>query len=81
MSMHWVPERPGNWLFHCHTIFHILPESFLRKVPKMEEMDPKDLHAHVINGMGGLIMGLQILPSGKNWKLESLIRSKNVTLR
>jgi len=82
MSMHWVPERPGNWLFHCHTIFHILPESFLRKVPKMEEMDPKDLHAHVINGMGGLIMGLQILPSGKNWKLEKFdkIKERNLTL-
>ena len=82
MSMHWVPEKPGNWLFHCHTIFHILPESFLRKVPKMEEMDPKDLHAHVINGMGGLIMGLQILPSGKTWKLEKFdkIKERNLTL-
>jgi len=78
MSMHWVPERPGNWLFHCHTIFHIMPESFLRKVPKMEEMDPKDLHAHVINGMGGLIMGLQILPSNKNWKL---VKFENVNER
>ena len=82
MSMRWVPERPGGWLFHCHTIFHILPESFLRKKPKMEEMDPKDLHDHVINGMGGLIMGLQILPSGKNWKLEKFdkIKERNLTL-
>ena len=82
MSMNWVPERPGNWLFHCHTIFHILPESFLRKVPKMEEMDPKDLHAHVTSGMGGLIIGLQILPSGKNWKLEKFdkIKERNLTL-
>ena len=82
MSMTWVPESPGGWLFHCHTIFHILPESFLRKKPKMEEMDPKDLHDHVINGMGGLIMGLQILPSGKNWKLEKFdkIKERNLTL-
>jgi len=81
MSMSWVPERPGNWLFHCHTIFHILPESFLRKKPKMEEMDPTDLHDHVTNGMGGLIMGLQILPSGKNWKLEKFDKIKERTLR
>ena len=48
----------------------------------MEEMDPKDLHDHVINGMGGLIMGLQILPSGKNWKLEKFdkIKERNLTL-
>ena len=82
MSMTWVPEKPGGWLFHCHTIFHILPESFLRKKPKMEEMDPKDLHDHVINGMGGLIIGLQILPSGKNWKLEKFekIKERKLTL-
>ena len=82
MSISWVPEKPGGWLFHCHTIFHILPESFLRKKPTMEEMDPKDLHDHVINGMGGLIMGLQILPSGKNWKLEKFdkIKERKLTL-
>lgn len=82
MSMQWVPERPGNWLFHCHTMFHILPESFLRKVPKMEEMDPKDLHSHVTSGMGGLIMGLTVLASGKNWKLEKFdkIKERNLTL-
>jgi FtsP/CotA-like multicopper oxidase with cupredoxin domain len=82
MSISWVPEKPGGWLFHCHTIFHILPESFLRKKPKMEEMDPKDLHDHVINGMGGLIMGLQILSSGKNWKLEKFdkIKERKLTL-
>jgi FtsP/CotA-like multicopper oxidase with cupredoxin domain len=82
MSLQWVPERPGNWLFHCHTMFHILPESFLRKVPKMEEMDPKDMTAHVKFGMGGLIMGLQILPSNKNWKLVKFenVKERNLTL-
>ena len=82
MSISWVPEKPGGWLFHCHTIFHILPESFLRRKPKMEEMDPKDLHDHVINGMGGLIMGLQILPTGKKWQLEKFekLKERNLTL-
>ncbi|HET6226543.1 MAG TPA: multicopper oxidase domain-containing protein, partial [Bacteroidia bacterium] len=82
MSMQWIPERPGNWLFHCHTMFHILPESFLRKVPKMEEMDPKDMTAHVKFGMGGLIMGLQILPSNKNWKLVKFenVKERKLTL-
>jgi FtsP/CotA-like multicopper oxidase with cupredoxin domain len=75
-SMHWVPRRPGNWLFHCHTAFHILPESFLRKKPKMEEMDPKDLQEHVREGMGGLIMGINVLPSGKKWKLDENKKTK-----
>lgn len=64
ISMQWVPERPGSWLFHCHTLVHITAGSFLRKVPAMEEMDQKDLTAHVRDGMGGLIMGIHVLPSG-----------------
>ena len=23
MRIAWVPERPGNWLFHCHFAFHV----------------------------------------------------------
>ncbi|HEX2723286.1 MAG TPA: multicopper oxidase domain-containing protein, partial [Gemmatimonadaceae bacterium] len=23
MSMVWSPDRPGNWLFHCHVTFHV----------------------------------------------------------
>ena len=81
MSMSWVPEKPGNWLFHCHTMFHILPGSFLRKVPNEHELDSKDLNAHVKQGMGGLIMGLQVLPS-KKWKLEKFekLKERNLTL-
>ena len=26
-SMTWVPERAGNWLFHCHDNFHVLRNS------------------------------------------------------
>jgi FtsP/CotA-like multicopper oxidase with cupredoxin domain len=25
MSITWVPERPGNWLFHCHFQEHLVP--------------------------------------------------------
>jgi FtsP/CotA-like multicopper oxidase with cupredoxin domain len=38
----------------------------------MEMTESKDLQAHVRNGMGGLIMGLHILPSGKQ-----IIKSEN----
>jgi hypothetical protein len=23
MRLSWVPERPGNWVFHCHFAFHV----------------------------------------------------------
>jgi FtsP/CotA-like multicopper oxidase with cupredoxin domain len=79
-SLRWIPRKPGNWLFHCHTAFHILPESFLRKKPKMEEIDHKDLHAHVREGMAGLIMGITVLPSGKKWKLDDNKKTKERAL-
>jgi FtsP/CotA-like multicopper oxidase with cupredoxin domain len=27
MSMTWSPDRPGNWLFHCHFAVHLRPDS------------------------------------------------------
>jgi FtsP/CotA-like multicopper oxidase with cupredoxin domain len=29
MSMTWSPDRPGNWLFHCHFAVHVRPDSIL----------------------------------------------------
>jgi FtsP/CotA-like multicopper oxidase with cupredoxin domain len=31
ISMTWTPDREGNWLFHCHTLFHLMAGSFLQK--------------------------------------------------
>lgn len=24
MAMTWSPDRPGNWLFHCHILYHVM---------------------------------------------------------
>jgi FtsP/CotA-like multicopper oxidase with cupredoxin domain len=55
MTMTWVPERPGNWLFHCHMLVHM--------------MSHDDLHAATSTGqafdatsagMAGLVLGVQV---------------------
>jgi FtsP/CotA-like multicopper oxidase with cupredoxin domain len=52
----WVPDRPGNWLMHCHFVYHI--DGGLRIAPPPEgEHDP----AH---RMAGLVMGMHVDPSG-----------------
>jgi hypothetical protein len=28
-SVSWSPDRPGNWLFHCHIGFHVVPDTRL----------------------------------------------------
>ncbi len=65
MRITWIPERPGNWLFHCH-----LPEHFERRgplgvdVPAASASVGPDAHAHSANhaedGMSGLVMGIHV---------------------
>ena len=70
LSLTWTPEREGNWLFHCHTFFHIMAYSFLRKLPEMTEQQMNDITTHAGNGMGGLIMGITVSPSKKEAEKE-----------
>ncbi|HEU5165043.1 MAG TPA: multicopper oxidase domain-containing protein, partial [Chitinophagaceae bacterium] len=64
MRIEWIPEKPGNWLFHCHLMDHILPVTFLRN---QQTIDHAALNSktHAENGMGGLIMGINVLPNKK----------------
>jgi len=58
MAMTWVPERPGNWLFHCHVMHHVSPERKLEAAPAS--------HTHhdagdASKGMAGLVIGVTVL--------------------
>ena len=64
MRIKWTPERPGNWLFHCHLLDHILPLSFLRNQASIDHA-AADIKAHAENGMGGLVMGISVIPGKK----------------
>jgi manganese oxidase len=33
LTMEWVPERVGNWLYHCHVMAHVAPERRLGASP------------------------------------------------
>jgi FtsP/CotA-like multicopper oxidase with cupredoxin domain len=58
-TMTWVPERAGNWLFHCHDNFHTL-----RNAPLDGSALPGEHLVHVTNHalemMGGLVMGIEV---------------------
>lgn len=49
MSMTWSPDRPGNWVFHCHFALHNMPDS-MSAAPN----DPR------MRGMAGLILGVNV---------------------
>jgi FtsP/CotA-like multicopper oxidase with cupredoxin domain len=57
MSMTWVPERAGNWLFHCHFQIHVA------RTPTPQEESSGSAHAnHAMTGMTGLVMGIVVKP-------------------
>lgn len=51
MSMTWSPDRPGNWLFHCHFSVHLSPDSI--------SAAPADPY---LRGMVGLVVGVEVTP-------------------
>lgn len=64
MSITWVPERAGNWLFHCHFALHLVPPSRLIRgaagilEPEMDHGSHENNHA--MTGMAGLVMGITV---------------------
>jgi manganese oxidase len=57
MSMTWVPERAGNWLFHCHFQIHVAR----RAVPPEESAGAAHAN-HAMSAMTGLVMGIVVNP-------------------
>lgn len=49
MSMSWSPDRPGNWLFHCHFALHLRPDSLSAASDDPHRRD-----------MVGLVLGVNI---------------------
>jgi FtsP/CotA-like multicopper oxidase with cupredoxin domain len=57
MSVTWMPERPGNWLFHCHFALHLHPP----------EYNPHEVPGdHALTGMTGLVVGILVKPRGSS---------------
>jgi len=59
MSVSWVPERPGNWLMHCHNAAHMSPK--LRRGP--HAADAHEGKNHTTEVMAGLVTGWHVLPA------------------
>ena len=60
IAMTWTPGQPGNWLFHCHILFHVDPSLHL-PMPG----DAADHQAHTAdarNHMAGLVLGIEVQP-------------------
>ena len=64
-SLTWVPEREGNWLFHCHFLQHMsLRQSlaFPADTAGGRAAAPAHHGNHALDGMAGLVLGIHVAP-------------------
>lgn len=59
LAMRWRPERPGNWLFHCHFSEHVSPE---RRLGAPDGTPPHSHHREkdAAAGMAGMVLGITV---------------------
>jgi FtsP/CotA-like multicopper oxidase with cupredoxin domain len=60
MAMSWVPEHPGNWLFHCHVPEHFGARGPLGALPTATGHRGHNIANHALQGMSGLVMGVTV---------------------
>lgn len=56
MRIAFSPDRPGNWIFHCHITYHILPELHLPRFAGDTVPPPGMMH------MAGLVIEFHVRP-------------------
>jgi FtsP/CotA-like multicopper oxidase with cupredoxin domain len=71
MAITWSPNRPGNWLFHCHFVFHVDEGARLgfRSTPgdvhdNMHDADP-------MKHMSGLVVGITVSDTAHAFRGDS----------
>jgi FtsP/CotA-like multicopper oxidase with cupredoxin domain len=70
MRVTWVPDEPGNWIFHCHFMRHM---SRLQNAPLEGPVASRPDHELAAGGeeaMGGLVLGITVRP-GPGWSPAS----------
>jgi FtsP/CotA-like multicopper oxidase with cupredoxin domain len=75
-SLTWTPDRPGNWLFHCHDTSHIAVA-----LPLDGSALPKHQHVanHALEMMAGPVMGISVI--GKDGSSSASPDNKRRNLR
>jgi FtsP/CotA-like multicopper oxidase with cupredoxin domain len=67
MSLSWLADRPGHWIYHCHYAIHL--SKLVALDTENDLLDSAMLSHHMSDRphqMFGLVMGLSIAPRGTN---------------
>jgi FtsP/CotA-like multicopper oxidase with cupredoxin domain len=74
LEMEWTPERAGNWLFHCHMVSHMSPDT---ESPRYGQ------HQHDVDasaGMAGLVVGIRVTGASPS-SVASAVTPRRFALR
>jgi FtsP/CotA-like multicopper oxidase with cupredoxin domain len=58
----WSPDRPGNWLFHCHLTFHVIPDARLGHTHSANVEVRETTSINPMRHMAGLVLGIEVAP-------------------
>jgi len=72
-SVSWSPDRPGNWLFHCHIGFHVVPDT--RLDPPAADSHDRMAHDPGVH-MAGLVLGITVDPRGVGGELPNVVAKR-----
>jgi FtsP/CotA-like multicopper oxidase with cupredoxin domain len=92
MALAWSPNRPGNWVFHCHFVSHIshlVSIGTYRGQPADADIGDEHAehdasHSARSHQMSGLVLGIRVAPGGetaattsrKYKRMRLLVRSR-----
>ena len=65
MTMEWVPERPGNWLFHCHFLVHMTAAQRVDRVFGRAPAQTASHGVHDADAMAGPIVAIAVRSRGR----------------
>ncbi len=67
MTMRWVPDRVGNWLFHCHILAHVSGRIRYGDMTASERAAADQHGEHdPLTSMAGLVLGITVQPGDES---------------
>jgi hypothetical protein len=61
LALSWTPLHAGNWLFHCHILFHVDPTLRLTPGTAPGSADPAHADHDPARHMAGLVLGVHVV--------------------
>ena len=86
MSLSWSPDRPGNWIFHCHFAGHMAPREAwdadrTTLTPAPWTMAHTGMAAAAMPHMSNLVMGVRVRPRGAVIQSGDAARNMRLLIR